>query len=62
MGASTDLGMLASPVDLVSGAVSPTGELVGNNHIARTLLHSIGIDDDIGDFRADPVRALLEST
>ncbi|MEC9389298.1 MAG: DUF1501 domain-containing protein [Myxococcota bacterium] len=61
LGASTDLGMLASPVDLASGAVSPTGELVGNNHIARTLLHSIGIDDDIGDFRVDPFRALLVS-
>ena len=60
LGASTDLGMLASPVDLVSGAVSPMGELLGNNHIARTLLHSIGVDDDIGDFRVDPVHALME--
>jgi len=60
LGASTDLGMLASPVDLLSGEVSPMGELIGNNHIARTLLHSIGVDNDIGDFRVEPVRALME--
>jgi hypothetical protein len=60
LGATTDLGMMASPIDLATGAVSPVGELVGNNHIARTLLHSIGIEEDIGDFRANPIAALLE--
>jgi uncharacterized protein (DUF1501 family) len=59
LGATTDLGMMASPMDLATGAVSPTGELVGNNHIARTLLHSIGIEEDVGDFRADPFVALM---
>ncbi len=60
LGATTDLGMMASPFDLATGTVSAMGELVGNNHIARTLLHSIGIEEDIGDFRANPITALLE--
>ena len=30
-----------------------------NNHVARTLLHSIGVTEDIGDFRKDPILALL---
>ena len=54
--------MLAQPVDLKTGALdlSSSGELIGNNHIARTLLHGIGIEDDVGDFRVEPVLALLE--
>ena len=60
LGATTDLGMMASPVDLVTGEVSPMGELIGNNHIARTLLHSIGIEEDVGDFRVDPIQALMD--
>jgi uncharacterized protein (DUF1501 family) len=60
LGATTDLGMMASPVDLETGAVSAAGELIGNNHIARTLLHSIGLEDDVGDFRVDPYLALME--
>lgn len=62
LGATTDLGMMASPVDLTTGALSPMGELIGNNHIARTLLHSIGVEEDIGDFRANPIGALMEGT
>ena len=60
LGATTDLGMMASPVDLLTGEVSPMGELIGNNHIARTLLHSIGIEEDVGDFRVDPIQALMD--
>jgi len=62
IGATTDFGMLAQPVDLKTGALdlSSSGELIGNNHIARTLLHGIGIEDDVGDFRVEPVLALLE--
>ena len=60
VGASSDLGMQAQPVDLDTGQVSEAGERIGNNHIARTLLHSIGVEDDVGDFRAPAVPALLE--
>lgn len=60
IGATTDRGMQAQAVDLSTGQLSSSGELVGNNHIARTLLHSIGIEEDVGDFRVDPVLALLD--
>ncbi len=60
IGATTDLGMLAQPVDLSTGELSESGELIGNNHIARTLLHSIGVSEDVGDFRSAPLLALLE--
>jgi len=60
IGATSDLGMQAQPVDLVTGALDSAGEVIGNNHIARTLLHSIGVDEDVGDFRASPVLSLLE--
>ena len=60
VGASSDLGMQAQAVDLSTGQVSESGERIGNNHIARTLLHSIGVEEDVGDFRAPAVPALLE--
>ena len=50
IGATSDLGMQAQPIDLTTGVLDAGGEVIGNNHIARTLLHSIGVDDDIGDF------------
>ena len=59
IGATSDIGMQAQAVDLSTGALSESGELIGNNHIARTLLHSIGVEADVGDFRAPPVMALL---
>lgn len=61
IGATTDLGMLSQPIDLATGAVSTAGEQVTHAHVARTLLQGIGIEDDIGDFRASPVTALLET-
>ncbi|MGC6507131.1 MAG: DUF1501 domain-containing protein [Myxococcota bacterium] len=59
IGASSDIGMQPQAIDLTSGQVDTSGEQVTNNHVARTLLHSIGITDDIGDFRKDPILALL---
>ena len=61
VGATSDLGMLSQPIDLDTGQVSAAGETITHAHIARTLLHSIGIEDDIGDFRAPVVPALLET-
>ena len=60
IGSTSDLGMQAQPVDLGTGLLDSGGELIGNNHIARTLLHSVGVDVDVGDFRASPVLALLD--
>jgi len=60
IGASSDIGMQAQAVDLATGLVHESGELLTNNHIARSLLHSIGFEDDIGDYRADPILALLQ--
>jgi hypothetical protein len=45
---------------LLTGELSSAGELISNNHIARTLLHMIGIEDDVGDYRKGPVLAMLE--
>ena len=59
IGASTDVGMQSEFVDLMTGQVSPNGEIITNDHIARTLMHSIGITDDIGDYRQNPIDALL---
>ena len=60
IGATSDVGMQAQAVDLSTAALSDAGELIGNNHIARTLLHSIGVEEDVGDFRVPPLLALLE--
>ena len=61
IGRTTDLGMQAQPVDLSTGTVAASGEVLTNEHIARSLLHSIGVEDDVADYRADPVLSLLES-
>ena len=60
IGQSSEINMLSQPVDLITGSLSSSGDLIGNNHIARTLLHSIGVEDDLGDYRVDPLLALLE--
>ena len=59
IGASSDIAMQSEFVDLTTGQVSENGEILTNDHIARSLLHSIGISDDIGDYRKDPILALL---
>ena len=60
IGASSDVGRQAQPVDLATGLVHESGELLTNNHIARSLMHSIGIEEDLGDYRAEPILAMLE--
>jgi len=59
IGQTSDLGMLAQPVDLDTGQLSDGGELMTNEHVARTLLAGIGIEEDVGDYREAPIRALL---
>lgn len=60
IGQTSDVGMLPEPVDLVTGAPSDAGELLTNEHVARTLLASVGVTEDVGEFRKDPILALLE--
>jgi len=63
IGASTDTGMQAQAVNLQTGQLSTSGELLSYDHVARSLLSSVGVVDDVGDFRADPITAMLtEST
>jgi len=58
-GASSDVGLLPQAVDLQTGIVDPTGNIVRPEHILRALLESIGVTDDIADLRVDPYRAIL---
>ncbi|MCX7807962.1 MAG: DUF1501 domain-containing protein, partial [Deltaproteobacteria bacterium] len=59
IGASSDFGMAPLPVDLESGALSPTGVVIRPEHIIRTLFELAGISEDIADLRVPPLRALL---
>jgi hypothetical protein len=59
IGASSDTGMQAQAVDLETGQLSEGGELLSYDHVARSLLASIGVTDDIGDFRVEPISSML---
>jgi hypothetical protein len=52
--------MAGQRVDLDTGLVDVDGgEQLGHSHIGRSLLHSIGITEDIADFRTPHIPALL---
>lgn len=60
IGATDSNKMRSQAVDLSTGLVDTDyGERISHEHIARTLLCSIGISDDIADLRNDPITALL---
>ena len=59
IGASSDVGAGCQKVDLATGALSSTGEIIRPEHIHRALLQSIGIEDDVADLRVDPLTAIL---
>ena len=60
IGATSDLKMRSQGVDLATGVVdNDYGERISHEHIARTLLSSIGVTDDIADLRTSPITALL---
>ena len=61
IGASSDLGMGIQAVDLDSGALDESGEIVRPEHIHRALLESIGYSEDVADLRVEPLRAILQS-
>ena len=52
--------MKSQKVDLQTGLVDEdNGVYVSHEHIARTLLYRLGIEDDLGDYREPPIQALL---
>lgn len=60
IGATDEVKMRAQGVNLETGQVdNENGERISHEHVARTLLASIGIDDDIADLRTPPINALL---
>lgn len=61
IGASSDVGMSPQPIDLATGELSEGGEVVRPEHVWRTLLVDAGLEEDRGDFRVEPIRALLRS-
>lgn len=59
IGASSDTGMDPQPIDLDTGRVDAGGVVPKPNHIMRTLYASVGLEEDVSDQRAEPIRALL---
>jgi len=59
IGATHEQNMASQPIDLATGLVDDNGVRVNNENIAVTLLKSIGITEDIGDYRAPAIDALL---
>ena len=59
IGASSDVGAGSQKVDLATGALSATGDIIRPEHIHRALLHGIGITDDVADLRVPPLTAIL---
>ena len=58
-GGSSDFALGAQAVDLATGALDSGGEFIGNEHIARALLHSIGVTEDVADLRTNPLLGVL---
>ena len=60
IGESHPIRMAAQSIDPVTGLVdAENGVTIEHENVARSLLASIGITDDIADIRADPIPALL---
>ncbi|MEL6345099.1 MAG: DUF1501 domain-containing protein [Myxococcota bacterium] len=59
IGATSDFKLGAQAVDLSSGQLTSGGEFIENEHISRSLLHSIGVTEDVADFRTPALLAAL---
>ena len=59
IGASHEKNMAAQAIDLLTGAVDENGSTVSIDNIAATLVKSLGIEEDIGDYRVPTIDALL---
>jgi uncharacterized protein (DUF1501 family) len=61
IGRSSDVGMMPVPLDLVTGADDPAGEIVRPEHIIQALFHDVGVTDDPADLRVDPLMPILKN-
>ncbi len=61
IGAASNIGMSPQPVDLATGEVSLSGEVIRPEHILRTLLVDAGVTDDEADLRVEPIDRLLST-
>lgn len=64
IGATSDVGMFAEPIDLATGRLDPGGEVLGPEHIWRTLFDEVGIPRGAAggpDFRVDGLGTLLRA-
>ena len=59
IGRSSNVGMMPVPLNLVTGADDPGGEIVRPEHIIQALYHDIGVYDDPADLRVDPLMPML---
>ena len=60
IGATSDQKMKSQKVSLQTGLVDENnGVYLSHEHIARTLLYRLGIEEDLGDYREPPIEALL---
>lgn len=59
VGASSDLGMAPTPTNYLTGVSEVGGSIIKPENIHRALLQSIGIEEDIVDWRADPLSSIL---
>ena len=60
VGASSNQGLNPQKMNLATGDVTPTGEIVRPDHILQALLYDAGLMDDEADLREDPLLAILE--
>ena len=61
VGASSDVGMNPQATDLSSGRTDPAGVVVKPEHIYRALLKDVGVEEDVADYRAEPLTAITAS-
>jgi uncharacterized protein (DUF1501 family) len=61
VGASSDVGMAPQAMDLATGVVGEGGETVRPEHVYRALLKSVGIEEDVVDYRVEPLTAILRT-
>ena len=61
IGRSSDVGLMPTTRNLVTGADDPAGEVVRPEHIIQALFHDIGLVDDPADLRVDPLIPLLSN-
>ena len=59
IGETHQKSMVAQPIDLATGMVDENGSTVSHENIAVTLIKSLGITEDVGDFRVPAIDALL---